>query len=180
MSKLSSADRDLVTQLREAKVFQDVADNRLEQANGIILVACGDGDELPELLSFIQARMSSQELNPRIHLINLNGGALLIPKESPVNSGEGDFIVSHVLEAAQLKGISSVALYVHAPCGKARTQNLTLEQIIFLLFLAKQQIQTKAQALNIACFIHINKGDGNRRTYYVSRTGWEQFVLSPV
>jgi hypothetical protein len=179
MAELSTHDRALVGDFREAGVFKDVVDDRLPQPEGVILVACGDGDELPELLGFVQKGMTRRDLSPRTHLFTLNGGALLIPKDSPLNVGEGDVLTRHIAEAVQLKGITTVSLYVHAPCGKAGTQNLGLDQTIPLLFKAKQTVQGWLPGLSIACFAHIDKGKEGRRTYYVSRTAFAQFLQSP-
>ncbi|MDP2735821.1 MAG: hypothetical protein Q8P12_06465 [bacterium] len=177
MTELSQHDREFVRQLKDAGVLKDVADQRLDQVNGIILVTCGDGDETPELLEFVRERMRLRNIKPRIHQLALNGGALLIPSRSPVNTdGDGNVMLKHVVKSNGIKGIRTVALYAHAPCGAAGEAGINLRDVVALLFEAKDEILRHAD-LDVACFLHVDHGQEKRRTYYVSRTAWNNMHL---
>lgn len=178
MTELSQHDREFVRRLRDEGVLQDVADQRLDQVNGIILVTCGDGDETPELLQFVRERMRMRDLKPRIHQLSLNGGALLIPARSPVNTdGDGKVMLKHVVKSNGIKGIRTVALYAHAPCAAAGEAGINLRGVIALLLEAKDEILRQAD-LDVACFLHVDHGQDRRRTYYVSRTAWNAMWLA--
>ncbi|OHA63375.1 MAG: hypothetical protein A2842_01445 [Candidatus Wildermuthbacteria bacterium RIFCSPHIGHO2_01_FULL_48_25] len=176
---LSEIDVRLIRELRNSSVLQDVADDRLQQANGVILVVCGDGDEIPELLEFVKLRLNSQGLPARTHLIALNGGALRIPRNSPVNSwNEGEMVLQEIRDAMVLKGIRTVNIYAHAPCGKARVAGFSIIRVVEVLLDAGERIRREIRDCNVASFLHIDRGD--RRTYYVSEKAWCAWHQNPV
>lgn len=173
---ISSGDRELVRRMRECGVLRDADGHRLDQTSGVIVVACADGDQMPDLFRFQSAMSEGHRQDPRIHTIALNGGALLIPESSPIAMvGEDRVILEHVRGAQTLKGISTVALYAHAPCGMAYGAALSFEAVIGLLMRAKTRVKEAVPGLKVACFCHVDKGDGNRRTYFVSRDAHEQW-----
>ncbi len=176
---ISPTDRNLVREMREFGVLRDAEGHRLDQASGVILVACADGDQMPDLFRFQAGMSDGQREVPRVHVLALNGGALLIPDGSPItNVGEDRVIIEHLRGAQGLKGISTVALYVHAPCGMAYGAQLSFEGVIGLLMQAKTRVKEMVPGLRVACFCHVDKGEGNRRTYFVSRDEYDRWCLT--
>jgi hypothetical protein len=94
--------------------------------------------------------------------------------------GESGTLAAHIIEASQLKGISTVALCAHGPCGKAYGGRLNLAQVIELLKGGKRFLEQRAPNLVIHPFIQIDipEDDGHRqRTYFVSGTRWDEWCL---
>lgn len=172
---LIDSDRQLIEILRyQAGVFADVEDHLLDQGNGVIMVTCSDGDQMPDIFSFQEKMRGDHRKNPRIHTIALNGGALLIGENSPLKSdGEDRVMLKHIKQAIELKGITTIALYVHAPCGAAGLCRLDMRQVLDLLMEAKRRIKTEMPGVTVACFCHVD--NGKKRTYFVSRERYEEW-----
>lgn len=177
MSHMSEEDKQFVREIREAGVLQDVKDHLLDQSEGVIMIACSDGDQMSDVFSFQEEMSENQRPKPRVHTLALNGGGLLLPETSPLNKpGREDVILlKHLKQAIELKGITTVALYVHAPCGAAGLCNLSMAEMIDLLISAKALIKSEISEVTVACFVHVNKGEGNKRTYFASREKWEEW-----
>lgn len=173
MLGLNDCDREFAEVLRREGVLQDVDGHRLDLAEGVILVACADGDQMPDLFRHQASLQTEHRGVPRPHLLALNGGGLRIPRGSSLNGGAGEVLLKDIGDARLLKGISMVALYVHAPCGAARLAGFTLEQEITLLMDAKVRVKEECgEVVRVACFVHLDWGDGRRRTYFISRANW--------
>lgn len=171
---LALADQELVRELREFGVLQDVEGHRLDQSNGIILVSCSDGDQMPDIWQYQNGIMQSQRTSPRIQPLNLNGGALLIPEESPLNKEVHEDLVylKHIREAMGMKGMYTVVLYAHGPCGAAGLAGLTLIEVLGLLKQAGRRVREAFPNAQVVCFFHADKG-GTKRTYFVSAKWFE-------
>ena len=179
MMALTQADQELVRDLREAGVLQNVDGHRLDQSNGIILVCCADGDQMPDIWQFQNGIMQGQRQTSRIHTLSLNGGALLIPEGSPLNAEAHEDIVllKHIHEAIILKGIHTIALYAHGPCGAAGLAGLTLVEVIGLLKQAGKRVREAFPSAQVVCFFHADKGE-TKRTYFASAK-WFEWLANP-
>jgi hypothetical protein len=173
MGHLSTEDRNTYNLLRKQEILLDVESHRLDLTAGVILVACSDGDQLPDIFSNISNSFAGQRSSPRIHTIALNGGALLLPENSPLVTAhrEDEVLLEHIKVARELKNIDTVALYTHAPCGAGTLAGLTLEQELDLLLIAKTRVKETLPGIKVACFCHIDRGE-SKRTYFVSRNKW--------
>lgn len=176
MGQLTNTDRSVAEKLRKAQVLLDVFAPKLELTRGVIMVACADGDQMPDLFAFETGLFRAAHIPPRIHELALNGGALLIAKGSPVRraGSEDEVLLRHIADGRTLKEIDSVMLYAHAPCGAAALAHLDLRGVISLLMKAKTRIKQELADLKVACFLHIDWGD-RKRTYFVSRDAWESW-----
>ncbi|HEY4510185.1 MAG TPA: hypothetical protein VJC15_04365 [Candidatus Paceibacterota bacterium] len=178
MAQLSQQDLEIIRELRAADVLQDVDGYRLNQRYGIILVCCSDGDQMPDIWRFQNGIMAKQRQEARIHPITLNGGALLIPGDSPLNKDVQEDLVylKHIAGAHQLKKIETIVLYSHAPCGAAGLAKLTLIDVITLLKKAGQRVRNSFPSFfQVVCFFHVDNGE-SKRTYFVSGPKWEQWL----
>ncbi len=180
MGHLSDEDRQAYSKLRERQILINVDAHRLDLSAGVILVACSDGDQLPDIFNNLSHSFEGQRPTARIHTIALNGGALLLPANSPLVTPhrEDEVLLEHIRVARELKGIDTVALYTHAPCGAGGMAGLTLEQEIDLLLSAKSRIKEELIDVKVACFCHIDRGD-DKRTYFVSRNRWILMNMYP-
>ncbi|MFZ6014982.1 MAG: hypothetical protein ACOYUZ_01340 [Patescibacteria group bacterium] len=180
MGHLSNEDRRTYARMREQHILDDVDSCKLDISNGIILVTCSDGDQILDTLEHAQRLFHEQNIKPRIHVIALNGGGLLISDKSPLVASKREdlTILEHIAVAQKLKGINTVAIYTHAPCGAGTLAGLTLEQEIELLLSAKVRIKETIPDTNVSCFCHIDRGNG-KRTYHVSRNRWILMHMYP-
>lgn len=175
MAKLSGEDRELIRTLRAAGVLRDVDEHRLDQRNGVILVTCADGDQFYDIFRYQCGTQAEQRSDPRIHSLAWNGGALACAPCSPINKRKhaDDIFLDQIADARQLKSIDTVALYAHAPCGAAGINHINLLTVIALQMRAKAKVKTLNQGVTVACFFHVDYGNGTKRTYFLSREQWE-------
>ena len=159
MGHLTEHDRMLITVLREAGVLAEVAGRNLDLKDGVIMIPCADGDQMCDLFEFKTSLFQEQQFHPRIHTLALNGGALLIPANSPVQreGNEDTVILQHLRDGQALKGINLVVLYAHAPCGAAGIAKLNSKQVIELLIAAKTRVKEEIPGLKVACFCHVEE-----------------------
>ena len=181
MLKLSAEDSALVKELRRIGVLEDVEEHRLDQSNGVILITCSDGDQFSDIFAH-QVRMQTGQrpTDPRIHVFGWHGGALACACHSPINKREYAELVflDQISAAREMKQINTVALYSHAPCGAAHGSNVNLVEAIALQISAKMKIKTLNQGISVACFFHVDYGNGAKRTYFLSRPKWEAWVAN--
>ncbi|MBP9864431.1 hypothetical protein KBC54_03215 [Patescibacteria group bacterium] len=161
--------------LRTYEILADVVGHRLDGSNGIILMPCGDGDQFHDLYKHLAETVQFQSL-PRIHVLSLNGGALLIPEHSPFNKERdyGSVLIEHAVTAVKLKGIQTIVLEAHAPCGMARAAGLDLVSVVRLLVAAKRRLKVHLPNVSVALFFHAHRADC-RNTYFVSAQKFEEW-----
>jgi hypothetical protein len=179
---LKKEDGHVLQSLRKRDVLRDIEGNRLAADNGVILVTCGDGDQFADLFQHKAGMVAGTTGKPRFHTLSLNGGALLIPKGSPFNQDipYDQVLLENIREAVRLKDIFTVAVYVHAPCGKAKSASLDFADVIGLAVDAKRRIrdEVRVSGLKVAAFCHVDWEDG-KRTYHISAEAWDQWSQSP-
>ncbi len=183
--------------MRAQGVLQDVDAHRIDAGQGVVLVTCGDGDQVSDILEHVQLVCLEHCQTPRTHLLCQNGGALNLPRDSPLRRWFMlDGVVSaqpptrdlvlldDIFAACEMKGIETVILLAHAPCGAARAARLSLEDTVRLLISAKRRIKDLAKSmdktLRVACFYHVcwesAEGSPSRRTYFVSTEAWRAWT----
>lgn len=174
---LSPEDRETVKNLRESAVLVEIQNRHFaKHSTGHILVFCGDGDQSVDLLNHHIGLMTGQCQQCRPHLLALNGGALLLSPEFPVAKNKaGRVLLKQIRGAVALKNIQTVVLYTHAPCGAAGLAHVGLLEQIYFLLRAKLLVK-QSSSLEIICLFHIDKGEGNKRTYFVSRPAWNEWA----
>jgi hypothetical protein len=175
--QLTEEDRKLITALREANVFQDVANNLLDQRNGAILITCSDGDQFCDVFHHQEKLQTEQRPHPRIHTFAWHGGILACAPRSPINKrGYAHLILlDQIRDARAMKDINVVIARAHAPCGAARNKGIGFRKVVALQFRAQQRIKTLNEGIVVACLFDIDYGD-RKRTYFVSRRKWEDWV----
>lgn len=172
---LSRYDLEVAEGLRKSNVLMDVKGHLLDQSKGIILISCADGDQFHDIFTQ-KAKLQGHCEDPRIHTFCWNGGALRLAPNSPTNKHGRSIcrdLLDEIRDARALKAIDTIALYIHTPCGKARSHGLNLIQTVDLLMLAKTNIKKENQGIHVACFCHVDYGD-KKRTYFISRDHWFQ------
>jgi len=173
---------DFLRAMREQRVLSDLAGNKLNYANGAILVACSDGDQMPDIWKIQTDICAGHRHDPRIHTIALNGGALLIPPHSPLSQTlhEDLVLLEHIKNGIIMKEIYTIAIYTHFPCGMATQASVDVRKQIQLLIDAKNLIKLTCPDTKVSCFVQIAWPDSDekekrKRTYYMSRKKWQKF-----
>lgn len=175
---LSKNDRRLIEKFIGLGVLLEVDGHKIDESKGAILVTCADGDQFEDLFTH-HANICKQQRcsdHARIHVLSLNGGAKLIAKSSPLHTaGEDRVILNHISGAKALKDINTVVLYAHAPCGAAYSKGISFENVLRLLFEGKDRVKESDKGLHVACFCHVDYGNGKKRTYFASREAWLKY-----
>ncbi len=177
MKELSPNDEAIVRALRKANVLQDIAGHMLDQREGVILVTCPDGDHFFDIFSR-QLEMQEGQCDKRIHTFGWHGGSIRLAANSPANKrpDEHQIFLEEIRDARTIKGINTVALYAHAVCGKADVCNIDFLHLMHLHLQAKAAVKAMNDGISVACFLHITYPDMRRRTYFVSRPDWGQWI----
>lgn len=200
MPGLSEKDREIIRRLQGRMILQDIDGHRLDLLDGITMVACADCRQRADMFSHQERIFMARGLDPNIQPLTLNGGALLIPLESPLNDQfkEDAVLRWHIAVARVIKGIHTIALYAHVPCGAAYLFDIDVEQVVDLLVLAKRRLKLEIDeytrtvrdlladrgkvpysleipTAKVACFLHVDWDSKNKKTYFVSGEKWSSW-----
>lgn len=171
---LSDTDFQLYQNLRKAGVLEEIEPHRLEINDGIILVSCSDGDQFPDIVRHMGDVLDTCGAKRRIHPFTDNGGPLILDLSSPLAANcRCENLLESIDGARELKGIATVALCTHAPCGMARKIGLNLAEVIRSLKQGKANLENTHPGFVIRPFVQIDHRDGRKRTYFVSGQRWQ-------
>jgi len=174
----------LIEKLRKDEVLLDAKEHRLKSPNGVILMACSDGDQFPDVFMHAVNMLKDDGAKIRPHPFAHHGGGMLIDDACTLNTEELPFdkIFLYGIEIAQkMKDPHTVLLYVHAPCGAARLGNISVVETLLHVVRAKKRIKSLWPGLKVICFFHVDyppcsKHDhGRKRTYFLSREAFERW-----
>jgi hypothetical protein len=172
------------------------------------------------MLKHISPFVEAQHGAERVHLIAVNGGALVLSPTSPLSNMSRfllRFLRDHSLSlvarllytvlapliwligramrqdvalmlnismAIELKGIKTVGLTIHAPCGAATVCQMSFVEELAHLIKAKRRLKATPAftGVKMPCFCHIDYGDdqkngARKRTYFVSTKHAEKWLM---
>lgn len=176
-AQVTTQDADVLRRLRDEGIIEEVRAGAMHLEEGMIVVSCADGDQMEDEFEHLRALFHHASASARIHLLALNGGALLISPHWP-NTSAGNVLVEHIRQAEELKGTKTVALFTHVPCGAAGIVKWGVAQLIDQLINAKQRLKEKNPSITVICLLHVdwskcNGGDDPRkRTYHIKKEAW--------
>lgn len=101
---------------------------------GAILITCGDRDRVTGHFT------GCQDIVP-IHLIALNGGALLL--SDGIDADAQQVVLENCVEAIQLKNINFIFCLSHFPCGKGELLGMGLRENILANLRAKDFLKRR-------------------------------------
>jgi hypothetical protein len=171
---LSQKDLKLAALLREMEILNNIQDHKIPAEVGTVTICCSDGDQFDDLYTHQRNVCHTN----RHHQVTLAGGALVIPQKSPLGRIariSRPVVFLNVEIGIEKKGIKTIPLYGHAPCQAAYDLGLDLLDVIEQLICAKQELRKrfgKVQGFKVCPFLHIDYGDGKKRTYFVDKEKW--------
>ncbi len=168
--RLDETDKGYIAQLREGGVLKDDDGKKLHTPQGVIMVACSDGDQMADVFEHTCQLAESGGGKKRVHTLMNHGGAMLLSPRAPLyeDHAADEFLIRQINEARKMKKIDTVALVVHAPCGAANMADLSVIEVIDHMFRGKKQLKERWPNMKVACFVHVDFGD-RKRMYFVSR-----------
>lgn len=157
--------------LRTEGVLRGVANAALP-SQGVICISCADGHQVEDIvrhlhdgrfplwtrLWYLFLRFIGLRQPVCSHTIALNGGALLLPRESPLNHGEGDMICRHIAAGMEIKGLQTVTPLAHYPCGAAAAVKMDLPEVLRQLQAAARELRERFPNTRVIPLLHIDWG----------------------
>ncbi|MBX4187679.1 MAG: hypothetical protein KW793_00900 [Candidatus Doudnabacteria bacterium] len=180
---LSKIDTELLECYKAAKVFDSLDGHKLDAKSGLILVTCGDPDQFMEQFQYKVDTIVESGCCKRIQPMTPLGGALRLAHDSPANRETPFYAESLLFDmryVTEHKDVSTVALYIHAPCAMAAYAGMSFRDIIEAAFSAKQRIKEELPGVKVAVFCHVDYGEGRKKTYFVCRSRWAQYHSGPM
>ncbi len=177
---LDQENRRLIADMRAKGILGDVDPNQIDVSKGVILVCCADGDQLDEVFDHMRETSRAAGHKPRIHTFTEHGGAMVLSPQCDPYPGFAARELMHVkiIEGRELKHIDTIVLSVHAPCGKAAVMGLTLVDLIGHMMAAKSDIKARHKGVRVLCMIHVDYGEGRKRSYTISRIDWARYMAN--
>ncbi|MDD2786375.1 MAG: hypothetical protein PHS79_05845 [Patescibacteria group bacterium] len=188
---MSEADQKTYEFLLNMKMLKRVLPANMPMEEGGIFVTCSDGDQFDDAYQHLAGCCLTHRAWPRICPPNRMGGAIVIPKNSKIRemrgNAYGDDLITDILALSRIKKTPFVTLFAHAPCAMAKEAGLSLAEELYLLALAKKELKQADAALTekelgqdnaegnikVACFVHIQRLDGLRKTYFFPVGQWQ-------
>lgn len=214
---VSGANLKFALMMRHFGILEDVNPHLLDDSARVVLVPCGDGDYSDDIFHH-QSNLLRRATDkgggvsvdrPKIHLGALNGGPLLLVRNSPIHAGlpQDEVLFHSIVGAIVLQKGTTIALMAHT-CGAAmRIHKMTMEEVFDGLKAArdrtktelpervtafKQLISTSAPEvvadfdranvgkICVLPYMHIDWDGGKKNTYFVNMIKYDNFKNDPV
>ena len=174
--------------MRRVGLLRDVDGDRLNPRRGVVAVICGDGDQSHDIFRYLGDICQSHG-ERRVHPVALNGGPLLIAPGLPLSADlpDGNVLMRHALDGANLKEMDVIIPKGHAPCGAARKHKADdPEQVIAGILEAKRELRLEAErrdpaaarGIRIIPCIQISWGEENLRRFRQEEAGYAALARS--
>jgi hypothetical protein len=176
MSQISKDDWIFLRKLRDHGILMDVNPELISLINGIGIILCADGDQFDDSYLFYRRMMVKAGLPPRIHVLTMHGGSIVLPKNSPLNNNKrGENLLEQIKETKKIKGINTFISNAHAPCGAAGLAQISILDQFRLHKEADLIIQSEIPDVQAVSLFHVYWGD-RRRIYFFSGEKWREFL----
>lgn len=173
-AQLAALDAEMafLAELKKQRGLVQIKDDRIKTLGitGIIAATCPDGDH------FLDVSGHLCRYNHRVHLLALNGGAMLM---SPSNKGyaqDGAALISNTSAAWEMGKGKTILLLSHWPCGRARHDVVPVQDVIRQTLEADETITAKLQVSEevVLPLFHVDwtpferdPAKKRRRTYFI-------------
>lgn len=166
----------LATGLISQGVLTSLSQTMTKIERGIVLIQCADGDQRRQWASYIEGLLTPLGGEACVHAFNLNGGAGLLPPNSPVGQHGEDsrVLLRHIREALPMKGLHVMVPTIHWKCGKLVANGLDLLEGLRLLGEAEKLLIEQFPEAHVIPAVSLNYGTGPDRSY----TGMKTFQFN--
>jgi hypothetical protein len=169
--------------LKGQGILLDIDRERVDQSKGAVVVFCGDANKSGDIHSFHAELMRFWRggLGPRAHLCARNGGALLIPNNSPIvrpGSTAGEDLLFEIQEALENLDIGVVFILADVPCLKVHKHALQPPQVLDLITSAKGEIKRRVPKAKVLACLRISWSSRIHKTYVVPRKAWADTIAT--
>lgn len=178
--------KDLLKRHIQAKRMVVPEPHKMDLSNGCIVVSCADGDQIVHVVEQVAMMATVQSCKPRPHLLTAHGGALILSPEWPDDVGRdrAKSLLLEIAEARELKGISTILLLSHAPCGKVVQTGMGVEETIKHLMLAKKYVKGLHPTAMVRCLKQVDwqeqlPNQPEKEMYFLPVERWPQFPNIP-
>lgn len=88
-------------------------------------------------------------------------------------------MIINIWKAIRMKGIKTIVLYIHAPCGAAAHCHISFLGELQHLILAKRRLKwwLGYMGIKVACFCHVDYGGGKKKTYFIKTHRAAEWLL---
>lgn len=156
---------------RSGTILYDIDDDKFAATGGrVAFCGCADGHRFCNIHAHLVRGLRKGREELVIHTISMAGAVLRIPRRSRVFSwirGDDTLLLSEIAGGKKLKGITTVILVSHWPCGAAQESGVGFHESLRLFALAKRRVREKFPELNVGCFIDFDFGQHCQRTYRI-------------
>lgn len=166
MAHYQEGDLHIISRMMEAGVFKPIDLAGAAVTKGAMLLVCADGDQFLDLYSQICGAVNAAgcERSSRVHVFGWNGAALVIPAGSPLSDGDTWWVkVKAQIEGAmKLKGMTTIFISVHGPCGAAGLVGIKFPAVMVLLEEAVRRVRAEIPGLTVVPIVHLDLEEGKR------------------
>lgn len=176
-TQLAALDAEIafLAELKRQKGLVQIKDTRVKElgAEGIIAVGCPDGDHFHDVFGHLC------QYTPRVHSLALNVGAMLMSPQSKDYAHDGAALLRNASAAWQMGKGKTILLLSHWPCGRARRDVVSVQDVIRQTLEADNAITTHLQVREevVLPLFHIDwtpfekdPAKKRRRTYFIKST----------
>lgn len=153
-----------IVAMRETGVLIDERPSGLPEDAVMVSFTCSDGHRIQEIF---KRQIEMHKCN--VHLIALNGGAMLLSDACPANNefplhrGLADMVIA----SCAIKNTQLIALGSHWPCAVAAKYGLSVDDVLTLTVHGHNLIEARRPDLKAFCFFHVAHPNGRPRTYTI-------------
>ncbi len=166
------AEMIFLSELKKQKGLVQIKDDRLKNLGlkGIIAATCPDGDH------FLDVSGHLCRYNQRVHLLALNGGAMLMSPQNKAYELDGAALIRNTSAAWEMGKGKTILLLSHWPCGRARHDVVPVQDVIRQTLEADETITAHLQVSEevVLPLFHIDwtpferdPAKKRRRTYFI-------------
>lgn len=151
--------------LRSSKVLTEVVPAGLDPKAVMVAISCSDGHRIKDIFNH-----HCREQKCNIHLLALNGGAMLLSEACPANSEFPWYrgLSAMIIQSCDIKSTNLVAVGSHWPCAVAKKYDLSVDDVLNLTLHGRLEIKRLRPNLKVYAFFHVVHADGRHRSYTVN------------
>ncbi|HBL39117.1 TPA: hypothetical protein DDZ10_00365 [Candidatus Uhrbacteria bacterium] len=178
---ISDETRTFLQSLRDPseRVLTDFVPEELRlDETGAIVVVCSDCHQRKDMSAFLARVAEACGVSELYHKLKVNAAGIALDPDSSLHR-KGKHRLLTLEEDIRdtmlpsVKGITTVILIAHFPCGKAGLEGISDEEQMQSLLVGKARLKEHLYVPRVVCAVHVDWGGHNRRMYRITRRDWE-------